>query len=501
MKRSMIGTAVDRLVGWVNPEAGLRRLRSRTLLTRAYEGASTLDGWRPRRPGASANTDHAADARTLRIRTRSLYQNVPYIAQGARAHTANIVGTGIVPRWIGPRQKQRAALWLKFGQEADADGRLDVNGLIDLAHGTAQRDGEVLIRIRWRRPTDGLAVPVQLQVLEIDWLDDSRTGVIDGRTVVNGIAYDTLGKVAGYYLHDQHPGDMQVGLRRSTFSRFIPASLIIHYFQPERPGQGRGITRVAPVIARARDLMLYEDAERQRKNLETRLAVLFGGDAEGPGIGEDNDEATGPGNFDNVGQLPSGAAVRVPTGSHITVVEPKAAPGYVDYLKMELHLIAAGAGWTYEMMTGDVRDVNFSSARIRRLDYRREAEREQWLHLIPGLVARIVGVFEQAAELGGRGAEMGRPDQHEVRYATPKWEHVNPQQDVNAELAEVAGGLSTLSEKLRRRGEDPDEVFDEMASDFKRLREMGILDVLMMFQKGKPMDGDTPEQASGTPAK
>ena len=39
---------------------------------RAYEGASPKDGWRPRRPGASANTDHRADAYTLRTRARSL---------------------------------------------------------------------------------------------------------------------------------------------------------------------------------------------------------------------------------------------------------------------------------------------------------------------------------------------------------------------------------------------------------------------------------------------
>jgi capsid protein len=53
------------------------------------------------------------------------------------------------------------------------------------------------------------------------------------------------------------------------------------------------------------------------------------------------------------------------------------------------------------MMTGDVSQVNFSSARIRRLDYKREAEREQWLHVIPRLIAPMVRAFVDAAELGG----------------------------------------------------------------------------------------------------
>ena len=76
---------LDRLIGMVSPDAGLRRHRSRELLKRAYEGASKADGWRPKRGGASANTDHAADAATLRVRSRALEQNVPYIAQGIRA--------------------------------------------------------------------------------------------------------------------------------------------------------------------------------------------------------------------------------------------------------------------------------------------------------------------------------------------------------------------------------------------------------------------------------
>jgi hypothetical protein len=58
----------------------------------------------------------------------------------------------------------------------------------------------------------------------------------------------------------------------------VPATSIIHYFTKERPGQGRGFPRIAPVISRVRDLSLYEDAEINRKNQESRLSVLASGD-------------------------------------------------------------------------------------------------------------------------------------------------------------------------------------------------------------------------------
>ncbi|MDH1429104.1 phage portal protein [Comamonas aquatica] len=478
---------IDRIVGFVSPAAGLRRHSARQLLQRAYEGANQSDGWRPRRPGASANTDHAGDARTLRTRARALSQNVPYIARGLASHTANIIGTGIIPKWLGPEAKVYAELWKVWGAQADADGVLDIYGLEDLAHLTAQRDGEALVRIRQRRKEDGLAVPVQFQVLEIDWLDDSRNGRIDGFDVIQGKAYDALGRVVGYYLFDQHPGDMVLPRSRSGGSHFVPASSIIHYFAKERPGQGRGFPRIAPAIPRVRDLSLYEDAEINRKNLESRLGVLASGDVNALADGEGTKVQEG-GRM--LGDLPSGGLMQVPTGSNLTVVEPKAVPGYVDYVRQALHLIAAGCGWTYEMMTGDVSQVNFSSARIRRLDYKREAEREQWLHVIPCLITPMVRAFVDAAELAGL---VDKAD-YNVRYATPKWEYTNPRDDVKSDLEEIAGGLSTFSEKLRQRGYDPEEVVQEMKEDVDRLRKAGLLDILFMMMKVKGATDSSPQQ-------
>ena len=91
---SLATTLIDRFIGALNPNAGMRRLRAREMLTRAYEGASQKDGWRPRRAGASANTDHLADGAILRTRARALVQNVPYIARGLESLVANTIGTG-----------------------------------------------------------------------------------------------------------------------------------------------------------------------------------------------------------------------------------------------------------------------------------------------------------------------------------------------------------------------------------------------------------------------
>ncbi|TXH90347.1 MAG: phage portal protein [Rhodoferax sp.] len=471
-------TLLDRLIGQFSPGAGLRRMRERELLQRAYEAASPRDGWKPRRPGASANADHLADAATIRTKARNLVQNVPYIAGGLEKHVANVIGTGIVPRSLATNADAIDALWSEWGRVADADGERDIYGLMATAETAMEQDGEVLVRLRNRRPEDGLPVPLQLQVLEIDWLDSSKNGTTNGGgTIIGGVEYDVLGRKTAYWLYPHHPGDPQASLRGMLRqeSKPVPAAAILHLFNPKRPGQGRGFSRLAPIINAARDLRLYEDAELHRKNLETRLGVIVSGDAEAYNNGLDPEEVKKTG---NLGELPSGGILQTTPGVNITTLEPKAAPGYVEYVKHHLHLIAAGMGITYEMLSGDMKEVNFSSARVALLEYRRSVEHLQWLTLIPKLCEPIWRAFIEAAYLAGKV----RSTDYRVDWSTPKWDYVNPEQDVKAELAEISGGLSSYSEKLRRRGYKPDLVFSELKKDLERLQKDGTLSLLLALQ-------------------
>lgn len=488
---------IDRIVGYFNPRAGLRRTVARELLGRAYEGASKKDGWKPRRAGASANADHQADAEALRTRGRSVLQNVPYIAQGMRSLVAQTIGTGITPLFKGPHAAVLNDLWARWMPFADADGRTNAYGQQALGYRAMEGDGEALLRVRTRRASDGLPVPLQFQLLEIDWLDSTRNETRGANTIINGIEYDPLGRKVNYWLLPAHPGDTLLSRARGRAnlwaeSRPVSADQIIHLFNPERPGQGRGITRLAPVIPAVRDLQLYEDAEAQRKNLETRLAVLATGDTSGlqedPADGEGQD-ATRTG---DLGALPSGQILEMPQGMNFQIVEPKAAPGYVEYVKQRLHVIAAGFGVTYEMMTGDMSEVNFSSARMRQNDFRRDVEITQWTCFIPTWCDAVCRKFVEHAYLAGLIGSM----KYEVEHTTPRWNSPNPLQDAEADLAEIAGGLSSFSEKLRQRGYKPDAVHAELAADLERLQKLGILDLLLLLQKGRaPSEVDAANEA------
>lgn len=518
-------TALDRIIGFFDPRAALRRIVARTQLQRAYEAAGPRDSWRPRRGGASAQADHMADATKLRYKARSLYQNVPYVTASVEARVDNIIGAGIGMRFTGPSADVLNTMYAQWSGECDADGQLDINGIEAASNRAMDIDGEVLVRLRPRRVEDGFSVPFQLQVLEIDWLDSTRNSLIGGMApdmpagniIIEGIEYDPVGRVAAYWLWDQHPGDTTLirGLR--NFSKRLPAQIagiptIIHLFDPLRPGQRRGITRLASIIARVRDLQLYEDAVLARKNLETRLSVLVSGDAsilanenqvDASSRAADSAVARATG---DLGELRSGGITELPAGVNITTLDPKGSPAGAEsqYLSDNLHIITSAVGVTYEMATGDMSGVNFSSARVRRMDVIRGFERAQWHVVIPRLLRPIADAFVQYAVLAGKVRQNVK---YGVEFDPPKWDYVNPLQETQADALQVANGLTSLSAKIRARGDDPQKVFQEWGDDFEALAKrevrpgVSMLDVLFFLQKGTLRITDqTDAQLTGDPA-
>jgi capsid protein len=90
-------------------------------------------------------------------------------------------------------------------------------------------------------------------------------------------------------------------------------------------------------------------------------------------------------------------------------------------------------------------------------------------------------------------------------WSTPRWDYVNPSQDVKADLDEVSGGLCSLSEKMRRRNLVPELVFSELASDLKRLEDDGTLARLAVLRgqgsaPAQPAEADNKTDNNADPA-
>ena len=165
-----------------------------------YEAAAMTrrtTGWSP--VASDVNTLVFRNADTLRSRSRDMVRRNPWATNALDAFVGNCIGTGIKPQSLHADAEQREqiqALWLRWTDEADAASLTDFYGLQALVCRSTIEGGECLVRIRDRRPEDGLTVPLQLQLLEAEHLPPTKNeNLLNGNVIRAGIEFDKLGRV------------------------------------------------------------------------------------------------------------------------------------------------------------------------------------------------------------------------------------------------------------------------------------------------------------------
>lgn len=451
------------------PRQVIRRNGSRA----EYDGATTgrrAAGWRRTQRDANAELTPAVMA-ALRGVARDLVRNNPYAARGVAAIAENIVGTGITFQVYrdGKIDATLNALAREHFDKSNCDalGGLDLYGLQLQAARCIVESGEVLVRRRWRRRADKLPLPMQLQVLEPDYIDSSHHGTLSngGGYLLNGIQYSPIGKRTGYWLFNGHPGSAKLMKQGSAF---ISASDIAHVFRADRPEQERGVTWFAPVILRMKDFGDYEDAQLTRQKIASAYAGFVTGDPETAAVTEKEDAvAGGPEPLD---YIESGSINYLVDGQEITFPNPPSVDGYIDYAKVSHRAIATGLSTPYEIITGDLSNVSFISGRLGRLEFKRSVATWQWLMFIPRFCGAVERWFLEAAEMEGhniRGVTM--------RWTPPRTEMLDPATEVPANRDAIRSGQKTPSQVVRENGDDPDTFFQEMADDFARLDKLKLI--------------------------
>ena len=464
----MPGTWLDSAIGWVSPQMGLRRVRARTALSmfgnlaRSYDGAKQgrrTDGWIAM--SGDANAEIGPAMARLRDRARDLVRNNPYAACAVKRHAANAIGEGIVPRAI----KTVDDIFARWAEQADADGRTDFYGLQTLVVRTLVESGEVLIR---KRPTWGSyePLPLQVQVMEPDFLDPGQDTArsTDGGWVRHGIRYDAQGKRTGYYLYRQHPGAVDLSARNRFESTLVPAEEVLHVYDPLRAGQGRGVTWFAPALIRLRDLDDYDEAELVRKKIEACLAAFVTTDDEQRTLGAASVE-DGDAPQRRLEDFNPGMVEYLRPGESVTLSQPGFAPGdaYSKYMSQQLHAIASALDLTYEIMTGDLSQVNFSSARMGLLQFRYRIRQVQTQILLPQLLMPVWRWFTEIGSVSGilRKQADGRIP---VQWTYPRFESVQPLDDAKEEELRLRTGTLTWPGAVAARGFDPNDQFAEIVA-------------------------------------
>lgn len=431
-----------------------------------YEGAST--GPRMGNKGlrsSGPNSEAERSLTKLRSRSRHAVTNHPLGVTANNAYVDNLVGNGIVANW---ENKDLQRLWDIWQTECDADGNLNFPAMEALVARAEFSDGEVLIRRRWRRPSDGLSVPLQIEIIESDHLPVSLTDIAKGIRL--GIQKNFIGQRTHYHLYQHHPSDLPSGSGLNPIHP-VSASDIIHYFQVLRPKQDRGIPHLSTILLR-----LYEIDEMQDATLvKQKTAQLFAWIIKkrqqewNPIEGEDVDD----GNTSNIDydEIVNGEAIKKIKPASVNYLDDDEdiefsspdgiGPNYVEWIKTELRTVAKAIGLTYEMLTGDLTGVNYSSIRAGLVEFRRRMERLQYHLMIFKFCHPVAKWFLEAVwmhRLVDLPEYDTNPHQYLPKWQTPRWDWVDPLKDVMADILEVRAGFDSRANKNAERGHNSEDI-------------------------------------------
>lgn len=449
---------IDKVLASVAPVMALRRAQARAAL-RHYEAAD--QGRRlgnRRRVGGDANASLVGKQLPSAEAARDLVRNNAWAARALAGLVNNAIGYGITsepkhPNKIKARRLRDAFTAWAGSRNVSATRQLDWFGTQAVGFRSIAEGGACFVL-----ETTAADGDLSLQLMEREFLDESRG--------TRGIDYDSRGAPVTYYLYDQHPGDTTGGMVRTTSTAY-PASRVAHVYRIDRLGQRDGITWFAPVAMDLHDLDGYEDATLMKQ----KVAACFAGFVEQGGSSLGAATPTGVTISD---KIEPGALELLPPGSKITFPNAPTNSDYSPFVQARLRRIAAGLGMSYEALTGDLSEVNFSSGRMGWQEFQRNIDGWQWQMFIPMFVSRVCEWWLRRAVARGIISEQDA--------AAVTWEHtpprrtvVDPSREYPALRDAVRAGLVTFPEALRELGKTFDQHAEEMQFAQSELDRLGLV--------------------------
>ncbi len=406
----------------------------------------------------------------LRARSRDLARNNPYAASAIDVLVSNIVGCGIKPqiRYSDADIKEKVRqLWNIWVDYCDYSGVYDFYGIQSLVVRSMIEGGEVFVRFIY----DGDPIPLQLQVIEAEQVPvELNSFLSSGNKVRCGIEFDAGGRRVAYHVYDSHPAE---GYKTYKTVR-IPAGDMLHIYHMKRPGQIRGEPWLVKSMLKLYELDQYEDAELVRKKISAMFAgfIIKGGDDQ---IFEEKN-VDGKTTF----SLEPGTIQELPFGTDIKFSEPAdVGTNYSAFVKHQLRAVAASLGVTYEQLSGDLSDVNYSSIRAGLVEFRRKSEAIQDHVVIFQLCQQVWKKFLDQSVLAGlldiKDYSQNKYKYWQVKWIPHGWQWIDPFKEVTAMKVAIRSGLMSRAQVISSNGYDIEEVDMEVAESNKRVDELGLV--------------------------
>ena len=453
---------------------------------------SSLASW-----SGSVNADLDGALPVLRARARHLAANNEHGKRFLTLCATNIVGRQNPRLQVRAMRDQRdpnkpttldkaanetiEGHWDKWGRTCDLSGRHKT--LYSLLRTTVKgvaRDGEAIIRVVRNR---SLPYGMALQLLESDRLDEGLNARLDnGNVIRQGVEIDSALRAVAYHIKTSHPGDSYSAGRPGA--ERVPAGEVYHLFTADRAEQVRGITWFHAIIMRGSIIHNFEESAVVAAQIgASKIATLE--------RSEDSvDMGPGGGLADGIsGGLPqikaeAGEMFELPPGYKLNSWNPDYPhQNFESFLKACLRGLAAGMDVAAHNLTGDMTDVNYSSARIAEL-----AERETWMIAQDWLISSFMQpLYEDwlainllsgniTFPVSGKAIPADRFEKFRSasRFQGRRWSWVDPLKEAEGNLKMLEAGLTSRTRLASEQGEEFDDILDELAAEHVAMMDAGL---------------------------
>lgn len=443
--------------------------------------------------GSSGNSSADAELHLsltrLRASSRQMVRDASYAKRAKVLVVNNVIGSGIGMQAQSMTARgelntrvnddiERAWAEWSCAENCHTGGKMHFADLERAAMGQVFDAGEVFVRMHPRR-FGSSAVPFALEFIEPERLasDMVQPGPREPNAEMRmGIEVDAFGRPLAYWVRSRHPGD--IAYRGSAADQWerVPAQDMLHLYRIERWPQSRGEPWMHTVLRKLDSIDQYSQAELQAAQADAyhfgtiKTTAVDGGPLANNATEQAEDTKPEM-------QIENGVVIDLEPGEEMDYHKPSRPNTALDpFLRYMLREVAAGVGVSYESLSRDYSQSNYSSSRLAMLDDRdlwrvtqqwwlrnfRQVLHKRWLSqaVLAGAIPAI-----PAAQYAFDAAKF-----EAVKFKPRGWSWIDPTKEVTAYKEAEKAGYISAEDIISQTGNGQD--IEDVVQSIKRSTEL-----------------------------
>lgn len=457
---------------------------------------------------------------TLRERSRILAMASPIAASAIKTNRTNVLGMGLrmQPRIdrdvLGISSEQADEMQKHISREWDiwsgnprAVDALGISNFADIQRLVLQSwllSGDVFALVQQKNPTPMMPYSTRIMIVEADRIatptagnsivGPMTTGINsdNGNYIYDGVEVDKSGMIVAYHIRNTYPNEygmpkLTEWSRVKAFNDYTGLANVIQVMDPERPDQYRGVPYLAPVIEQLLQMRRYSESELMAAVIESFFTAFVKTEAGADENPFNETEELSPEErryqSENEYSMGPGQVNFMEPGEDVVFANPtRPANGFDTFVKSICSQIGAALEIPRDLLLKEF-NASYSASRAALMEAWKAFKMRREL-IVDKFCNPIYATWFSEAVGRGRINAPGffedpikRNAYLSCEWVGPSQGQLDPEKEVNAEIAMIREGFSTHEQSTARlTGGDWSKNIEQLKKEYAQLEGLGSPD-------------------------